>query len=129
MYEGAGNYSRLTGITYPGGTQVSYAYAGLDNSISRITSVADGPDGGELPQYLGLSTVVGVTEPNITETTTLDNFGNVGDIAWTNGGSGLVNVAYGSTPQATFLRATDVAADNAGPATSTRPIPTIRWIA
>ena len=67
-YAGPGNYnySRLTGVTYPGGTQVSYAYTGqygLDNSISRITSVADGGQTVESYRYLGLSTVVGATFP------------------------------------------------------------------
>ena len=91
-YAGAGNYSRLTGITYPGGTQVSYAYAGLndlDDAISRITSVSDGGQMVESYRYLGLSTVIGATlpEPSINETVSLDNFGNVADIAWTQGGT------------------------------------------
>ncbi len=68
----------------------------------------------ETSQYLGLSTVVGVTEPNITETTTLDNFGDTSDIAWTKGGSGLVNVAYGFDAVGDVLWRDDVAADNAG---------------
>ena len=114
LYEGAGNYSRLTGVTYPGGTQVSYAYAGLDNSISRITSVADAGTTVETSQYLGLSTVVGVTEPNLMETTTLDTFGDTSDIAWSKGGSGLVNVAYGFDAVGDVLSRDDVAADNAG---------------
>ena len=75
-------------MTYPGLTQVSYAYAGLnnlDNSISRITSVTDNGTMVETYRYLGLSTVVGATlpEPNIFESVSLDTFGNVADVAWT----------------------------------------------
>ena len=102
-YAGAGNYSRLTGITYPGGTQVSYAYAGLndlDDAISRITSVSDGGQMVESYRYLGLSTVIGATlpEPSINETVSLDNFGNVADIAWTQGGTLSGNTVCGGTP-------------------------------
>ncbi len=129
LYEGAGNYSRLTGVTYPGGTQVSYAYAGLDNSISRITSVADAGTTVETSQYLGLSTVVGVTEPNLMETTTLDTFGDTSDIAWSKGGSGLVNVAYGFDAVGDVLCATMLPPTTPEQATSSRPIPTTRCIA
>jgi hypothetical protein len=128
-YEGQGNYSRLTGITYPGGTQVNYAYAGLndlDDSISRMTSVADTGVTVETYRYLGLSTLVGATlpEPSIYETETLDNFGNVADIAWTqggtltgntvSGGTGLVNVAYTYDQVGDVLSRDDEIADAAG---------------
>ena len=128
-YAGAGNYSRLTGITYPGGTQVSYAYAGLndlDDAISRITSVSDGGQMVESYRYLGLSTVIGATlpEPSINETVSLDNFGNVADIAWTqggtlsgntvSGGTPLVNVAYGYNSVGEVTWRQDVQAAAAG---------------
>ncbi len=105
MYQGAGNYSRLTGITYPGGTQVTYTYAGangLDESLSRITSVLDAGQTVESYRYLGLSTVIGATLPlpltNLYETVSLDNFGNVADIAWTQGGTLSGNAVSGGTP-------------------------------
>jgi len=128
-YEGQGNYSRLTGITYPGGTQVNYAYAGLndlDDAISRMTSVADTGVTVETYRYLGLSTLVGATlpEPSVYETETLDNFGNVADIAWTqggtlsgntvSGGSGLVNVAYGYNTAGNIAWRDDVQAEKFG---------------
>jgi YD repeat-containing protein len=56
---GGANNSRLTGITYPSGYALSFNYsAGLDSSISRLSSVSD--SGGTLESYLylGLGTVV-----------------------------------------------------------------------
>ena len=128
-YAGASNYSRLTGVTYPGGTQVSYAYSGLDDSISRITSVADGSQTVETYRYLGPSTVIGATlpEPNATELESLDNFGNVSAITWTqggtvqsngsvSGGTPLVNLAYTYDQVGDVLSRQDVLADAAGAA-------------
>ena len=101
LYATAGNYSRLTGLTYPGGTQITYAYAaGLDNSISRITFVVDGSQTVETYRYLGLSTVIGATlpGPNINETVSLDNFGDVAGVTWTQGGTLDDNTVIGGTP-------------------------------
>ena len=120
-YAGSSNYSRLTGVTYPGGTQVTYTYnTGLDSSISRISSVVDGSQTVETCGYLGLSTVVAVSLPEseISESTSFDNFGNVADIAWTQfAGSpnpvvtGLVNVAYRYNGVGEIVSRQDVLAD------------------
>jgi hypothetical protein len=64
------NYSRLIGVTYPGGTQVSYVYSsglypsssGVDNAISRITSVDVGGTAVETYEYLGLSMITGMVQ-------------------------------------------------------------------
>src|SRR5712692_1504466 len=53
------NNSRLTGIIYPNSRTVSYVYgAGLDDRISRLTSLNDGSTPIESYKYLGLGTVV-----------------------------------------------------------------------
>jgi RHS repeat-associated protein len=55
-----GNNSRLTTMSYPtGGRSITYNYAtGVDDRISRLTSISDGATTLESLSYLGLSTVV-----------------------------------------------------------------------
>jgi RHS repeat-associated protein len=98
---GGANNSRLTGITYPNGRVITYNYAtGVDNTISRLTSISDGSTTLESLSYLGLSTVVkrsypqpGVDLTYIKQTgepngdagdqyTGLDRFGRVVDRRW-----------------------------------------------
>ncbi len=100
----------------------------LDESLSRITSVLDAGQTVESYRYLGLSTVIGATLPlpltNLYETVSLDNFGNVADIAWTqggtlsgnavSGGTPLVNIAYGYNLAGNVAWRQDVLADAAG---------------
>jgi RHS repeat-associated protein len=102
---GAQNNSRLTSITYPSGYVVNYNYAaGLDGSISRLTSLSDSGGTLELYKYLGLATVVERDHPqsnaNLTyvkqgsdpnangdggdQYTGLDRFGRVIDQNWFN---------------------------------------------
>ncbi len=71
--------------------------------------MADAAQTVESYRYLGLSTVIGaiLPEPNIVESVSLDSFGNVGQITWTQGGTlqsdnttvtggtALVNIGYG----------------------------------
>src|SRR5207302_1537984 len=58
MTSGA-NHSRPTSMTYPGGRILSYTYAsGLDDSISRLSSITDSGTTLESYSYLGLGTVV-----------------------------------------------------------------------
>jgi hypothetical protein len=101
---GGANNSRLTSITYPSGYVLTFNYnAGLDSSISRLSSISD--SGGTLESYLylGLGTVVerdhpqsGVnltyvkqgSDPNANmdggdQYTGLDRFGRVIDQNWT----------------------------------------------
>jgi RHS repeat-associated protein len=62
----AGNNSRLTSITYPGGYVLNYNYgSGLDSSISRVTSLSDSGGTLESYKYLGLNTVVERDHPQI----------------------------------------------------------------
>src|SRR4029077_13785479 len=58
LMSGGVNNSRLTSMTYPSGRVITYNYAtGVDTTISRLTSISDGPTTLESLSYLGLSTV------------------------------------------------------------------------
>jgi YD repeat-containing protein len=121
-YANSGNYSDLTGVTYVGGTQIEYGYdeSDLDDSISRIDSVSEGSQTLETDEYLGLSTVIGATlpEPGITESVTLDNFGNVGEISWNDGRPAVVDIAYRYDGAGDILSRQDLIAADAGPTQS-----------
>jgi RHS repeat-associated protein len=99
---GSTNHSRLTGITYPNGRVISYNYAtGLDDTISRLTSISDSGTTVESYSYLGLGTVVKRAHPETgvdltyvklsgestgdagDQYTGLDRFGRVDDQRWT----------------------------------------------
>ena len=97
---GGQNNSRLTSMTYPSGYVVNYNYgAGLDSSISRLSSLSDSGGVLESYKYLGLDTVVERDHPqnnvNLTyisqngstgdagdQYTGLDRFGRVVDQNW-----------------------------------------------
>jgi RHS repeat-associated protein len=104
---GGVNNSRQTSLTYPNGRTVNYNYAsGLDDAISRLTSISDNSGTLEQETYLGLSTVVqrSYPQPGIALTyikqsgepngdagdqyTGLDRFGRVVDQRWLQTGSG-----------------------------------------
>jgi YD repeat-containing protein len=110
------NNSRLLSLTYPNGRVLYDNYAaGLDSSISRLTSLSDNADGTgvlESYRYLGLDTVVERDHPqmNINQTyltqsggtgdggdkyVGLDRFGRVVDQNWYNTGSGGALEEYG----------------------------------
>ncbi len=56
---GGANHSRLTSMTYPDGKVLTYNYgSGLNDRISRISSLSDTTGTLESYEYLGLSTVV-----------------------------------------------------------------------
>jgi RHS repeat-associated protein len=117
LMSGGVNNSRLTGMTYPsGGRSITYNYAsGLDDTISRLTSITDGGTTLESLSYLGLNTVVkrahpqpGVDLTYIKQTgestgdagdqyTGLDRFGRVVDQRWilTSNGTALDRFQYG----------------------------------
>jgi RHS repeat-associated protein len=100
------NNSRLESMTYPNGRVVNYNYnAGLDDSISRISSLADSSGVLESNAYLGLKTVVQRAHPqtgiNLTyispngsngsagdQYTGLDQFGRIVDQLWLNTNTG-----------------------------------------
>jgi RHS repeat-associated protein len=63
MADGA-NHSRLTSITYPNGKVLSYNYAaGLDDAISRLSSLSDSTGVLESYDYLGEAVVVARKHP------------------------------------------------------------------
>src|SRR5579884_1873555 len=96
------NNSRLTQIQYPSGYQVYYNYnSGLDDTISRLSSIADSTSVLESYKYLGLSTIVEMDHPqtgiNLTyisqtgqngsagdQYSCLDQFGRVAEQNWYN---------------------------------------------
>ena len=98
---GGANHSRPTTVTYPSGYQLGYDYnSGLDQTISRLSSLSDGTGVVEGYQYLGAGTVVArqhpqpgidltyvklATEPTGDagdQYTGLDRFGRVIDQRW-----------------------------------------------
>jgi len=58
--DGGANHSRLTGMIYPDGRELSYIYdSGLDTAISRLSAIVDDDETVlEEYSYLGLGTVV-----------------------------------------------------------------------
>ncbi len=100
---GTTNQSRLTSITYPSGYVLTYNYSsGLNNAISRLSSLSDSTGTVESYDYLGLDTVVrrAHPQPNVDlsyvklaaeavgdagdQYTGLDRFGRVVDQRWLN---------------------------------------------
>jgi RHS repeat-associated protein len=98
---GGANHSRLTSIVYPNGKVLNYNYnTGLDDSISRLSSLSDTSGTLESYTYLGLSTVVKRAHPLPTngldmtyitpggsgdagdQYTGLDRFGRIVDQKW-----------------------------------------------
>jgi RHS repeat-associated protein len=97
---GTTNHSRPTSVTYPNGRQVTLAYSGLDETISRLSALTEGATTLEGYAYLGLGTVVErkhpvpgldltyirqVPEPNGEAGDPyrgLDRFGRVADHRW-----------------------------------------------
>src|SRR5439155_5019976 len=96
--------------TYPSGRVITYNYAsGLDNTISRLTSISDGATTLESLSYLGLNTVVIRSQPQSgtqltyvkqsgesngdagDQYTGLDRFGRVVDQRWIITATGVAN--------------------------------------
>ena len=117
LMSGNVNNSRLTSMTYPDVHRViTYNYAtGVDDRISRLTSITDGPTTLETLSYLGLETVVIRSQPQpgteltyvkLTgesngdggdQYTGLDRFGRIVDQRWiiTTTGTALDRTQYG----------------------------------
>src|SRR5207245_2338312 len=87
-YSGAasGNNSRLTSIVYPDGYTVTYNYAsGVNDAISRLSSLSDSTGTLESYTYQGLDAVVGTSDQaSVNETITLDQFGRTAEISYVN---------------------------------------------
>src|SRR5262249_51654654 len=61
---GGANHSRLTSMTYPNGKVLTFNYSsGLNDAISRLSSLSDATGTLESYDYLGLSTVVRRAHP------------------------------------------------------------------
>src|SRR5256714_5565944 len=58
------DHSRLTSVTYPSGYVLTYNYSsGLNDSVSRLSSLSDSTGTLESYSYLGLGTVVTRSHP------------------------------------------------------------------
>jgi RHS repeat-associated protein/uncharacterized delta-60 repeat protein len=83
----AAHASRLSSMTYPDGRKLNYVYDGSGASINRISGIVDDATSVHLEDYtyLGLSTIVGRSHPEVHSTLTigLDNFGRIVDQKWT----------------------------------------------
>jgi RHS repeat-associated protein len=81
-WQGAGNTSRLTSITYPDGYQLNYTYSGLDSAVSRPTSLSGQRANStsvvtlEVFKYLGAGTVIERSRPEVNVTLSMVNFSN-----------------------------------------------------
>jgi RHS repeat-associated protein len=116
LMSGGVNNSRLTSMTYPNGRLLNFNYAtGVDNTISRLTSISDSTGTLESESYLGLNTIVIRSQPQpgteLTyaklngesngdggdQYTGLDRFGRVVDQRWiiTSTGTATVRTQYG----------------------------------
>ncbi len=122
---GGANHSRLVSMTYPSNSKVlSYNYAaGLDDRISRLSSLSDGTGTLEAYSYLGLDTVVQRSRPQPSVDMTyvkqgaeangeagdqypgLDRFGRVVDQRWLKTSSGVATdrFVYGYDPNGNRL--------------------------
>jgi RHS repeat-associated protein len=86
---GVAKYNRLADVVYPNGRTVGYDYAsGVDNLMSRLSSIFDDADGNGVPnngetvyssyKYLGAGTIVEEDYPEVqVKQTYLDSNGNV----------------------------------------------------
>lgn len=109
-YSSVADGSRFTLLTYPNGRQLTYNYAaGLNSTISRLSSITDGSTTLEAYTYLGMGAVVERLHPehgiNLTyvgtatgeagdQYTGLDRFGRIVDHKWTDGSSALDQYVY-----------------------------------
>ena len=124
----SGNNSRLTAVVYPEGYTVNYNYAsGLNNNISRLSSLSDSTGTLESYLYLGLDTVVEMDHPEsgidltyISQTggtgsagdqyTGIDQFGRVDEQNWYDPttSSSVFDVQYGYDKDSNVLYRNDV---------------------
>jgi RHS repeat-associated protein len=124
---GGVNNSRLTQITYPTTSRVlDFNYStGVNDAISRVSSLTDGTNTLESYSYLGLDTVAQESRPqtgvNLTyiiaggnpdggdQYTGLDRFGRVDQQLWTNGSTNTTdNFTYGYDTDSNALYRNDL---------------------
>ena len=111
---GGANHSRPTSVTYPNGRVVNRNYdAGLDNDISRLSSLSDGAVTLEGYEYLGLSSMVERSHPETgidlsyikrsgesngdagDQYIGLDRYGRIDDQRWLDASTGVAVDRYG----------------------------------
>jgi RHS repeat-associated protein len=94
--ETAGGQDRQTSLTYPDGRQITLSYGdsgSLTDAEGWIYSIADANHFGDHTlanfSYMGDGTLVGQSRPQTgaNEAITLDSFGNIADLNWTNSAS------------------------------------------
>ncbi len=109
-----GNHSRITSMTYPNGRTIDYNYAaGIDDTISRLTSISDASAVLEVYTYLGHNTVVERKhpQPNVDlsyiklsgesngdggdKYSGLDRFNRIVDQRWRTGSTNKDRYSYG----------------------------------
>jgi RHS repeat-associated protein len=81
-YSAGANYSRPSSLTYPNGRVVNYNYTptnGINDAISRLSSMSDSSGNIESYSYLGLSTIVRKIRPGSVLTYVMPSGGSVGD--------------------------------------------------
>jgi RHS repeat-associated protein len=122
---GAADNSRLTSMTYPSGYVLNYNYSsGLNNTISRLSSLSDFSGTVESYKYLGLGTVVDRNHPQpgldltyIASSGTgdagdqyvgLDRFGRVVDQNWVVSGTSVDRFQYGYDRNSNVLYKNDL---------------------
>ena len=107
--------SRLTSMTYPDHSVVNYSYNnGLDDPISRLSSISFNGPMAESYTYLGISTVVQRSNPMVTlsyingsNITGLDSLGRVTDQKWTDTRTSTVTDEFGYVYDADSNRTTE----------------------
>jgi RHS repeat-associated protein len=114
LMSGGANNSRPTSITYPNGYVLTYNYnSGLDNTISRLSSLSDSTGTLQSDSYLGLDTpvILNDSQPGLQLTYVkqtgesngdagdqyigLDRFGRVVDQRWLAGSTATDRFQYG----------------------------------
>lgn len=122
--DGVGGVPRLTSITYPDGYTVNYNYAsGVDNTISRLSSISDYTGTLQSYTYMGLDTVVDQDDSQVSvalnyvnsmstgdagdEVVGLDRYGRVVNQNWEAGSTAIVEYQYTYDEDGNVLSKTD----------------------
>ena len=90
---------------------MDYNYAtGVVDNISRLTSISDASGTLEAYSYQGDGTVLQTdrTQPGLTLTKTLDDYGRILDFNWTNGTGSVVRYEYGCDASSNVLYKEDL---------------------
>ena len=82
----------------------------MDSNISRLTSISDASGTLEAYSYQGDGTVLQTdrTQPGLTLTKTLDDYGRILDFNWTDGTGSVVRYEYGCDASSNVLYKEDL---------------------